>query len=197
MKNRHSDKNEETGVAAGASGSIEQHLDMNESGDLRGDDLLRRHEGQDLDAGFHVDLSTSSREGDDLSGDEHSSGLQGDESELHSQPHISSGMPGDGSRLQSVYEELEEERISEDARTKTGFARPALVGTRVVAEALSIEDFPATKSDLYYAVGDLHIEDNGVRFAVRDLLDRIDQDEFSSAEDAVKAIENSLAKQAA
>ncbi|MBI3544362.1 MAG: hypothetical protein HY075_13910 [Deltaproteobacteria bacterium] len=73
-------------------GSIEQQLDMCEEGSLRGDDILHEHgrravssDGdpaeigeENLEENWHVDLSEEDREGDEMSGDEHSSGLQGD-----------------------------------------------------------------------------------------------------------------------
>ena len=40
-------------------------------------------------------MAEDDREGDDLSGDEHSSGLQGEETEVRNQPHLSSGIPGE------------------------------------------------------------------------------------------------------
>jgi len=96
-------------------GSIEQELDMCETGSLRGDDILYRHGveplqytgdpqeldliiGQGEDANWEVDLSEEDREGDEMSGDEHSSGLEGGEPELESQPNIASGLPGDRTR---------------------------------------------------------------------------------------------------
>ena len=92
-------------------GSIEQQLDMCERGPLRGDQILHDHgatEGVDEvpesrqridqiaeDQYFEVDMQEEDREGDELTGDEHSSGLQGDETELDSQPHIRAGVPGE------------------------------------------------------------------------------------------------------
>lgn len=58
-------------------GSIEQQLDMCETGPLKGD------------------MAETNREGDEASGDDHSSGLQGGEPELESQPHVDSGTPGE------------------------------------------------------------------------------------------------------
>lgn len=71
------------------SGSIAQHLDMIERGPLRGEEILRNHgippqrrehaalDERLMERNFNVDLSEPSREGDEESGDEHSSGLQG------------------------------------------------------------------------------------------------------------------------
>lgn len=113
----------------GAPGSIEQQLDMVEEGSLRGDQILHSHGvtppgdmrsrlGEPLGAdelmaeqAFNLDLSEEMREGAELSGDEHSSGLQGDESELRSQPHMDSGLPGDGTR----HEEWAERHQSESS----------------------------------------------------------------------------------
>ncbi|NDD90681.1 hypothetical protein EBZ37_01130, partial [bacterium] len=91
----------------GLPGSIEQQLDMCEDGSLRGDDLLHRHglnppaeelafEGELLGVDelmarnpYEIDMAEEGREGSEWSGDEHSRGLQGGDSELQSQPHLS------------------------------------------------------------------------------------------------------------
>lgn len=91
-------------------GSIEQKLDMCEAGDLRGDEILHQHgmedwyeEGGDPNElnemlnNFHVDMSEEGREGDEMSGDDHSFGLQGGEFEIEGQKHIQSGTPGQSS----------------------------------------------------------------------------------------------------
>lgn len=89
----------------GSPGSIEQQLDMCEEGDLRGDEILHRH-GLDVpeqdDELLLVDertgrfqiLSEPDREDDEMTGDDHSSGLQGGEFEVEDQYHIDSGAPG-------------------------------------------------------------------------------------------------------
>lgn len=95
-------------------GSEEQHLDMLEGGDarLRGDEVLHNppeaslEDEDDTDETvrpvdelmntFSVDMSEDGREGDEMSGDDHSSGMQGGESELLNQENIESGMPGQG-----------------------------------------------------------------------------------------------------
>lgn len=71
-------------------GSIEQQLDMCESGPLRGDDLLHNHGIQErtnphptlnpdqMESNYRIDMSEENREGAEESGDEHSMGLQGD-----------------------------------------------------------------------------------------------------------------------
>lgn len=88
-----------------APGSIEQQLDMCETGPLKGETVLRDEGVRDPDHAiedenemmhnFRVDMAETGREGDDASGDDHSSGLQGGEPELESQPHIDSGTPGE------------------------------------------------------------------------------------------------------
>ena len=100
-------------------GSIEQQLDMCEEGSLRGDEVSRRtahlptpNEPASEDPAdvldefnsFQVTMSERDREGDELTGDEHSSGLQGEESELSNQPSIDSGIPGAMSREQAESE---------------------------------------------------------------------------------------------
>ena len=82
-----------------APGSIEQQLDMCEEGPLRGDEVLREHRDH---PNYSMDLSEENREGDEMSGDEHSGGLQGGEPELTSpgQGHIQTGMPGDQNRIE-------------------------------------------------------------------------------------------------
>lgn len=77
-----------------APGSIEQQLDMCETGNLRGEETLRQHKDH---GNFAMDMSEEDREGDEMSGDDHSSGLQGEEEELKHQPHLDSGIPGDES----------------------------------------------------------------------------------------------------
>ena len=106
----------------GLPGSIEQQLDMSEEGSLRGDEILHHHglepEAEDLARegellgvdqlmarnAYEIDMAEESREGSELSGDEHSRGLQGGDSELQSQPHLSSGLPGEQSRHERFFE---------------------------------------------------------------------------------------------
>jgi hypothetical protein len=106
----------------GSPGSIEQKLDMCEGeGSMRGDEILHNHgldaneneseygvQGVDelieANSNFQCDLSEESREGDEMSGDEHSSGWQGGEPELLGQPHIATGMPGDRSLREDIIE---------------------------------------------------------------------------------------------
>jgi hypothetical protein len=111
----------------GAPGSIEQQLDMVEEGTLKGDQLLHERQGFDsqenrarrgeplavdelisLDC-YDLDLAEESREGCEMTGDEHSSGLQGGESELVGQPHLTTGMPGEQSRHEEFHERHRED----------------------------------------------------------------------------------------
>ena len=107
-----------------APGSIEQQLDMCEKGAMKGDAIARREVGlpdekedkdptelPEITERMAFDMSEPDREGDEASGDDHSSGLQGEESELEEQPHIDTGVPGDETR----HEELE----TEERRRKT------------------------------------------------------------------------------
>lgn len=66
------------------SGSTARNLDMCEGKAVRGDEISQEpHEDPDeqgpLGAGYHTDMSERAREGDEESGDEHSSGYQGDD----------------------------------------------------------------------------------------------------------------------
>ncbi len=102
--------------ATGSPGSIEQQLDMVENGDLRGDQVLYDHganeEREDFEIrpdhatpidilmarnNYEMNLGEPDREGVEMSGDDHTYGLQGGEEELHHQAHISSGLPGEES----------------------------------------------------------------------------------------------------
>lgn len=93
-------------------GSIEQQLDMVENGPgPKGDTLLRDHGKtfddkrdpnfvKELDAdemlqNFHINMGESNREGDEMSGDEHSAGLQGEDSEFTDQPTFDDELPGE------------------------------------------------------------------------------------------------------
>ena len=100
-----------------APGSIEQQLDMCESGSLRGDEILHHHgiteEAAPLPAvppvdrlldRYEIDLAEEGREGSELTGDEHSSGLQGGEAELRGQLHLTTGLPGDLSSRTELFE---------------------------------------------------------------------------------------------
>jgi hypothetical protein len=66
------------------SGSTARDLDMCEGDALRGDEISqeKRENTEDqgpLGAGYRTDMSERDREGDEESGDEHSSGYQGDD----------------------------------------------------------------------------------------------------------------------
>lgn len=106
-----------------APGSIEQQLDMCEEGDLRGDQIEHSHGqsftdpdalgtpegGEPLDLLIQVDesahrfqlLADPDREDDEMTGDEHSQGLQGEESELENQDHLDTGIPGEETHKES------------------------------------------------------------------------------------------------
>ncbi len=86
-------------------GSIEQQLDMSEDPDsLRGDDFLHSHGLKyppgDLEHNYRIDMSEEDREGDEMSGDEHSSGLQGEEVGQETLERAE-GLPGDDTRLEN------------------------------------------------------------------------------------------------
>ncbi len=83
---------------------------MAETPGLRGDEIEHSHgapppyEGKyqgrpgvdrSMEARYRVDMAEDGREGDEMSGDEHSAGLQGGEQEIEGQAHISTGLPGD------------------------------------------------------------------------------------------------------
>ena len=113
-----------------APGSIEQHLDMCEGvNEIRGEEALGHRDTtfrnlekepnstlqneRQMMSNFHVDMAEESREGDDMSGDEHSSGLQGGEQELETQPHPENEMPGD---LEKDQEQTVEEQTRRTLR---------------------------------------------------------------------------------
>jgi hypothetical protein len=59
-----------------------------------------------------VDMSEVDREGDEMSGDEHSSGMQGGESEERNHAHIQSGLPGEETEDDALIEaDLEKHRL--------------------------------------------------------------------------------------
>jgi hypothetical protein len=92
-------------------GSIEQQLDMVEGGGPKGDTLIRDHgktfddkrdpnyvkelDGDEMLKNYHVNMGESNREGDEMSGDEHSLGLQGGDSEFANQPTFDDELPGE------------------------------------------------------------------------------------------------------
>lgn len=106
-------------------GSISQQLDMNETGPLRGDEILHHHGLPDptsrsdggilpltperMEENYHVDMSEDHREGDEESGDEHSSGLQGEDPDFPD-----SGLPGEMT-----------EKVSKQDPTRRGYRKRA------------------------------------------------------------------------
>ncbi len=64
-----------------------------------------------------------------------------------------------------------------------------LRGLDLVAQALKQEQFPCDKLALLHSVGDIEIEDcTGSWIAVRDVLERISENEFTTARDALHAL---------
>ena len=124
----------------GAPGSIEQQLDMVEEGTLRGEQVLHEHgipdpsdmkerQGEPLGADelmarqcYDLDLAEEFREGCEMTGDEHSIGLQGGESEMRGQPHLLTGMPGEQSRHEEWFERHQDALDTERLPART--ARP-------------------------------------------------------------------------
>ncbi len=112
-------------------GSIEQQLDMCEEGSLRGDEILHRHglpvdDLPDVPAvdvlldRYQLDSAEENREGSELSGDEHSAGLQGGEPELAGQLHINTGLPGDRTKHEEL---IERKDWSEEEELTQGIAK--------------------------------------------------------------------------
>jgi hypothetical protein len=106
---------------------IRHQLDMDEVGPDRGDDVLHshgrptdtRHPDTDIRSvdemlhNYQMDMSEESREGDEMSGDDHSSGLQGGDPDLTGQPHISSGLPGERTQdEEKILDEIDRHRAS-------------------------------------------------------------------------------------
>ena len=115
--------------AINSAGSLEQQLDMCVGGSLRGDEQLREYHDHPL---FEEDMAEEDREGDEMSGDDHSNGLQGGEAGDESQ-EFSSGMPGDETRVEELKaknrhlpeepeptEEARVYRFAQGARRRTG-----------------------------------------------------------------------------
>ena len=120
----------------GSPGSIEQQLDMVEEGDLKGDEVLRRTEllqtpedpssedPLDLFAemqSFNMTMSERDREGDEMSGDDHSSGLQGQEFEFQNQGSSQTGVPGEPLELDGFFDKI---IFLEKVRKKKGQKSP-------------------------------------------------------------------------
>lgn len=68
-----------------------------------------------------------------------------------------------------------------------------LKGMSNVIQALRLEDFPMTRTDIDYSVGDMEIIiSQGFSVPVRDLTDRFERDEFDSVEEIVEAFQQAL-----
>jgi hypothetical protein len=99
-------------------GSIEHQLDMceNAPAEMRGDQVQFTHGNPPRrtdDPNFEMDMATEDREGDEMSGDDHSSGLQGGETELAHQPNIDRGMPGDATEEQEdEFDRIEQGKVA-------------------------------------------------------------------------------------
>jgi hypothetical protein len=99
---------------------------MNESGPLRGDEILHHHGLPDpasrpdgdplplaadrMEENYQVDMSEEGREGDEESGDEHSSGFQGEDLDEGN----TNGLPGEMT-----------EKVAELDPTRKGYRRRA------------------------------------------------------------------------
>jgi len=69
--------------------------------------------------------------------------------------------------------------------------REIMQGWKTVAEALRVEDYPMDRHSIDYAVGDIEVPNaSGDLVPVRILTDRLEQDEFRSAEEAIRALQN-------
>jgi hypothetical protein len=68
-----------------------------------------------------------------------------------------------------------------------------LKGMSTVLEALRAEDFPMSRADVDYAVGDVDVEDGrGGVVPVRQLTESVPSDRFESAEEVVRALRRAL-----
>jgi hypothetical protein len=71
-------------------------------------------------------------------------------------------------------------------------------GFKSVEEALRYESFPAAKSELYYSIGDIEVEDGHGGFVpARDLLDRVGTANFTAAEDVLSEMKAAVHSRAA
>ena len=69
----------------------------------------------------------------------------------------------------------------------------SLHGMRTVREALRLEDFPMTRSEIDYAVGDIEVENGFERpIPVRLLTDHFQVDIFDSTERVIEALRAAL-----
>ncbi len=96
---------------ANAPGSIEQQLDMCERGPLKGEEIA--HERSRPRGFLEGAIVDTDRETGEMSGDDHSRGLQGDDSETETQPHPVSGIFGDEARDQDASTDDIEKRRAE------------------------------------------------------------------------------------
>lgn len=98
MAYKHKDKRDiKTASWVHATTPIEQQLDMMESGPMRGDEISHSHGVNNpdrLSADYNFDMAEENREGSEMSGDEHSSGLQGGGVENTGQRQQIGEMPG-------------------------------------------------------------------------------------------------------
>jgi len=110
---------------------------MCDSGSLKGEDVIRNisknsspndpssGDPQELTSEFgtfDMSMAERDREGDDMSGDEHSSGLQGGDPEVEASSSVhENGMPGDLSNEQQAYENvinIQHEKVKRKHRKK-------------------------------------------------------------------------------
>lgn len=84
---------------------------MCETGPLKGDNLLREAGGEETRGWMGLDNPETIREGAEMSGDDHSSGWQGDDEEWSGEIQ-EDGMPGDENRVEQV--KLKQTHIPEE-----------------------------------------------------------------------------------
>ncbi len=66
-------------------------------------------------------------------------------------------------------------------------------GFEAVRQALRYESFPAAKSELYYSIGDIEVEDGHGSFTpAREVLDNIGDMSFTTAEDLLAQMRSAL-----
>jgi hypothetical protein len=67
-------------------------------------------------------------------------------------------------------------------------------GLEVILSGLPRTGFPMTREQVRRAIGDLEVSDStGQRTPVRELLDRVNEDRFASADDVERALEMGIA----
>lgn len=89
---------------------IARHLDMVEPGEEAADRDPKAFNR--VNERMEMDMSEADREGDEQSGDDHSSGLQGTDPEEANQPHVQRGLPGEETTDDELIEEdLQHRRI--------------------------------------------------------------------------------------